>query len=197
MRMMPQYFSGGYINSGESLFDFPTNALTGTSKNLEVTNKGLNTRKGFGEFMKDEIAGMEKDVFNTVISDVLRIHEAAARKKEGSPYSGKFISILTTKIPQEIDNGKPASQVVVDIMDSVMAQEESGEEISRIEDTAGAIIEELESIKLLDDTDDLIKSELPIIIVTESLDLYRALKLFDESPQMAGIVTDEDDPTAH
>ena len=40
-------FSGGYINSGESLFDFPTNALTGTSKNLEVTNKGLNTRKGF------------------------------------------------------------------------------------------------------------------------------------------------------
>jgi phosphoenolpyruvate-protein kinase (PTS system EI component) len=150
-------------------------------------------------FMKSQMIDMEKRNLRDNLVVLQRINEEAAARGEDSPYSAQFLQALEARAMPKIEEGKTATLAVIEVMREMMADTSDmlPSERTKIEATTDFIVETLDGIRLLDDTHHLVREEAPIIIVTNSLDMYRAPKLFEESPQITGIITDGDAPTTH
>ncbi|MFH1552265.1 MAG: putative PEP-binding protein [Candidatus Omnitrophota bacterium] len=148
-----------------------------------------------GRYLAKEHLLMEKKFLRGMITELERQME---RKRTKSPHSPEFVNVLKEKgLDKIVREGKTTVQVVSELMESIINSGVPVAEKIRIETTVDFIIERHGDIKLLDDTHELVKNEGPLIIVTESLDLYRVLRLFEESPQIVGIITDKDALTSH
>ncbi|MGD2278651.1 MAG: HEAT repeat domain-containing protein [Candidatus Omnitrophota bacterium] len=159
----------------------------------------LEAQVSLNGFMKDQMIEMEVRMLRDSLEAVRKVHDRYKVTGSESPYSTKFIEALEKEGQRNIEGGKNAARIVIEIMEELLEEDPamSRERKTKIETTADHIIEALNSIRILDDTNHLVKDEVPIIIVTRSFNMLWAMKLFRESPQVKGIIVDGGNPTTH
>ncbi|MFC1480442.1 putative PEP-binding protein, partial [Candidatus Omnitrophota bacterium] len=148
-----------------------------------------------GGYMREENLRMEKDFLSGMI---VELEKEMEQKGANLPFSSGFLKILKEKGAVKIEKEEmTAVKAVNELMEETIEPEMSDTEKAAIETTANIIIERYVEIQLLDDAHELVKGEKPLIIVTDSLDLLGALRLFEQSPQIAGIIINRDKMTSH
>ncbi|MGB2879978.1 MAG: putative PEP-binding protein, partial [Candidatus Omnitrophota bacterium] len=147
-------------------------------------------------FMRDPMVEMEKVKLRDNLAALRDAHKQYLENRGSSPYSGDFIAAVEAMGEKKVEEGKTATKAVIEIMNEMIQgdAEITVQEKTRIEATTDVIVETLDSIKLLDDTD---VGDGPLVIATNSLDIYRVPKLFKESTRVTAIIADEDHPASH